>query len=68
VNNKYLWLSKCAVWFVLCLAAPVNSQAETYSYDVVGQLTGVTYDSGVVVRYTCDGNGNLVSGSIKYIK
>lgn len=46
MNKKYLWLSKCAVWFVLCLASPVISQAENYTCDTAGRLTGATYDSG----------------------
>ncbi len=44
--SKKLWLSKCVVWFVLFLAAPVISQAENYTYDTAGRLTGVTYNSG----------------------
>ena len=43
--KEELWLSKCAVWFVLCLAGPVISQAGNYTYDTAGRLTGVTYDS-----------------------
>ncbi len=40
--KKYLWLSGFAVWFALCLAMPVISQAETYSYDVTGRVDHFT--------------------------
>lgn len=61
MNKKNLLLSTCAVWFVLCLAAPVISQAETYSYDVAGRLTGVIYDDGSSIIYTYDPAGNRLS-------
>jgi YD repeat-containing protein len=35
--------------------------AETYGYDSIGRLTDVVYDSGSSLRYTYDGNGNLLS-------
>ncbi len=59
--KQTLWLSKCAVWVVLCLAFPVISQAETYSYDVTGRLTGVTYDDVSSITYTYDAAGNRLS-------
>ena len=61
MENKKLWLSKCVVWFVLCLAAPVISRAEIYNYDAAGRLTGVTYDDGSSVIYIYDANGNRLS-------
>jgi len=43
------------------LAMPGTSLAESYEYDVVGRITGVTYDSGVSAHYTYDANGNILS-------
>ena len=61
--NK-IFFSKCIVYLVLCLAAPVISQAETYSYDVTGRLISATYDDGSSIQYTYDANGNRLSRSI----
>ena len=38
--------------------------AETYRYDASGRLTGVTHDSGLVLRYTYDDNGNLLRRAV----
>lgn len=64
MSRRNLCLSKCAVWLVLCLVAAAVSQAETYTYDTVGRLTGVTYDSGKVLSYTYDDNGNLLKRTV----
>ena len=35
--------------------------AETYTYDVTGRLTSVTYDDSSSITYTYDNNGNILS-------
>jgi len=40
-----------------------SAQAQTYSYDAIGQLTGVSYPSGEVLRYRYDLRGNLIGRS-----
>lgn len=35
-----------------------------YSYDALGRLTMVSYDTGVCIRYTYDPNGNRLSETI----
>ncbi len=32
---------------------------ESYSYDADGQLTGVSYDNGLLISYEYDGRGNI---------
>ena len=48
------------MWLVMCLAVPVISQAETYTYDVTGRLTSVTYDDSTTITYTYDNAGNIL--------
>ncbi len=64
MNKKYLWLFVFAVWLVMCLAAPVISHAETYTYDVTGRLTSVTYDDGSTITYTYDNAGNILESRV----
>jgi YD repeat-containing protein len=42
-------------------AASAMAGTETYSYDAAGRLIAVDYGGGVVVRYTYDKNGNILS-------
>jgi YD repeat-containing protein len=35
-----------------------------YTYDALGRLTMVSYDTGVCIRYTYDANGNRLSETI----
>jgi len=55
-------------FFYLCsiaamaLAAP-QLLAETYQYDSAGRLIGVAYDSGLLLRYSYDANGNILSAT-----
>lgn len=48
--------------FLLCLFVS-SSPAGTvnYRYDPLGQLTGVDYPDGGLIRYVCDATGNRVS-------
>ena len=41
-------------------AAAANGSA-TYAYDALGRVASVTYDSGAIVYYTYDANGNRLS-------
>ena len=63
--KKNLWLSRCAVWVILCLAVPVISQAETYTYDVTGRLTRVIYEDNSSIDYTYDAAGNRLNLIVK---
>ena len=47
--------------FVLALILAEPARTESYSYDVAGRLTGVTYDDGSSIAYTYDANGNLLT-------
>jgi YD repeat-containing protein len=40
---------------------PLSAAAITYTYDVMGRLTGADYGSGKVVQYTYDAMGNRTS-------
>ena len=46
---------------VLAFGFPANASAETYTYDVTGRLTRVTYDDGSSITYTYDNNGNILN-------
>lgn len=39
-------------------ALPTAATAETYEYDVQGQIKKATYNSGTIVQFTYDGAGN----------
>ena len=47
-----------AIWFLL---AATPAFTETYTYDVTGRLTRVTYNDSSSLTYTYDNNGNLLS-------
>ena len=47
-------------------AAAANGSV-TYSYDALGRLTSASYDTGVVVIYTYDANGNRTSEVISVL-
>jgi YD repeat-containing protein len=42
-------------------STPLSAAAITYTYDVMGRLTGADYGSGKVVQYTYDAMGNRTS-------
>jgi len=39
-------------------------QAESYTYDAAGRLTGTIYDDGTSVSYGYDANGNMLSKTV----
>lgn len=53
-----------AALLAMLLLLPVISQAETYSYDQTGRLTGVTYDDNSSITYSYDNNGNILNKAV----
>jgi len=51
-----------ARWLAATLVVSVSLTASTvqYSYDAAGRLTGARYDTGVVIKYEYDSNGNML--------
>ncbi len=52
--------------FGLWAAEPAHSANGSvgYTYDALGRLTTVSYDTGVCITYTYDANGNRLSEKI----
>jgi YD repeat-containing protein len=49
----------CASLIALsCTPANAANGSVTYTYDALGRVTSVSYDTGVVIIYTYDANGN----------
>ena len=48
---------------VMALAFSEVAWADTYTYDVYGRLTGVTYSNGSTVTYSYDAAGNRITVS-----
>jgi len=42
----------------ITVGAIVSADADTYTYDLLGRLTGVTYSNGSTVTYAYDAAGN----------
>lgn len=49
-----------AVWVCVLVATPAlaGNGSVTYTYDALGRVTSVSYDTGVVILYSYDNNGN----------
>jgi YD repeat-containing protein len=45
------------------LAQAANGSA-TYTYDALGRVASVSYDTGIIIIYTYDANGNRLSQTI----
>jgi len=52
---------------LLIVAAALQSQAQTYTYDLTGRLTHTTYTNGTKVNYTYDTAGNILGISTNTI-
>jgi len=53
------------IWSVaLSLLFPLAAYAESYSYDAVGRLTGVTYADSSSITYVYDANGNILNRTV----
>jgi YD repeat-containing protein len=60
-----LGLSAIAIYGALVLAAALAATgAVTYSYDALGRVTALLYDTGVCLTYTYDANGNRTAQTI----
>ncbi len=59
-------LGTFALPFTIWLAAPgiAYTGAATYAYDALGRVVSVVYDTGVIVYYTYDANGNRLSQTV----
>lgn len=57
-NVKRNVLLGVAVIGAILLAVGTNSFADTYTYDALGRLTGVTYADGSSITYAYDDAGN----------
>jgi len=56
-----------AALLICSLAAKRASAANgsvLYTYDALGRITTATYDTGVIIIYTYDSNGNRLSQTI----
>ena len=62
-SNKRL-LSVGLIGLLLSVLMPGMSAAETYRYDVLGRLTRVACDTGEVISYTYDANGNILKRAV----
>jgi hypothetical protein len=49
--------------FFLCSSENANGSV-SYTYDALGRLVMVSYDTGVCIRYTYDASGNRLSETI----
>jgi len=58
VSMKMIWLLAISLWL------PLTAQAETYTYDAAGRLTGVTYADSSSITYTYDANGNILNKTV----
>lgn len=45
----------------ILLAIGADALADTYTYDELGRLTGVTYSDGSSITYTYDDAGNRIT-------
>jgi YD repeat-containing protein len=55
-----LHASTLLVSLAVCLVSVTTADAETYSYDGAGRLTGVVFDNDDTISYDYDANGNLL--------
>jgi len=58
-------LLRCAIFFVslvaslnFSLGAQAANGSVAYTYDALGRVTSASYDTGVIIIYTYDANGN----------
>ena len=49
--------------FIKCTAVAANGSA-TYTYDALGRVTSVNYDTGAIVYYFYDANGNRTQQTV----
>jgi YD repeat-containing protein len=57
VRNIFCGLVVLPVFFGTAPVFAANGSV-TYSYDALGRVTSASYDTGVIVYYTYDANGN----------
>jgi hypothetical protein len=63
-------LSKLLIGAILVVSACIASQSNAangsvaYTYDALGRIATVSYDTGVCIIYTYDPNGNRLSQTI----
>ena len=51
-----------SITFTLLLPHPTPAKADTtYTYDLLGRLTSVTYNSGKTITYSYDAHGNITA-------
>jgi PKD repeat protein len=67
VMHKNIWLIALIIFITLTISIlPVHVEAETiqYSYDNVGEIKQITYDTDTLIEYVYDNLGNRMSRSI----
>ncbi|MEA1677478.1 RHS repeat domain-containing protein [Nitrospirillum sp. BR 11163] len=52
-----------SIAFIKCTAVAANGSA-TYTYDFLGRVTSVNYDTGAIVYYFYDANGNRTQQTV----
>ena len=63
--NSCVRISTVGLIALLFAVHPAGAaSAETYRYDALGRLMAVTYDSGEVLKYSYDDNGNLLNRAV----
>ena len=67
MSNGRRWLVSGALAAATCLCPAFSGTdlaangSVTYTYDALGRVSTVSYDTGVIVIYTYDANGNRLS-------
>jgi YD repeat-containing protein len=71
MRNKPEWLTKLMILMIstvttIASLAPADAAngSVTYAYDALGRIVSASYDTGVIVIYTYDANGNRLSQTI----
>lgn len=68
-NTQHRWVQVAVFSLVLialfCVGAALAANGSvTYTYDALGRVTMVNYDTGVCIMYSYDANGNRLSETI----
>jgi len=65
MKNMFSMTKTHLLWAVFagCLIS-TGVNAETYTYDTAGRLTGVSYDDGTAIAYSYDANGNRLARTV----
>jgi YD repeat-containing protein len=65
LSSEHAWKA-CIFLAGIALSAPSASAATaSYTYDALGRLVTVSYDTGVCIVYSYDGNGNRTAQTIQ---